>query len=263
MDGKPLLIECKAGQHYQQGIEKFNRHRERLQLDSDQAIFVVLDIDESEAYLRNKNWNFTVADQNNFLDRIQSTLAVRADLHSIDDNDDPEAELTIPAAADDDILESFFKKQRLNLAPEHRSSILDQLIRLMDAQAVPSSFNEISRTLRDQMKAELGLSREKISEVLNCLRHFGFFRDSQNRPVRNTGEPIYRMESLKPKTLERKCMEFYVERILQRFDPDFFDDENNVLSFESLTYGKAPSAEKISQMKERWGDTQADAANED
>jgi hypothetical protein len=45
------------------------------------------------------------------------------------------------------------------------------------------------------------------------------------------------MASLKPKTFERKCMEYYVERILNLFDPDFFEVENNISTFEKLTLG--------------------------
>ncbi|NEQ30661.1 MAG: hypothetical protein F6K04_06615, partial [Leptolyngbya sp. SIO4C5] len=54
------------------------------------------------------------------------------------------------------------------------------------------------------------------------------------------------------KTLEKKCMEFYAEKILQQFDPDFFDEADNVKEFENLTLGKAPTPEKIKQMRERW-----------
>ena len=45
-------------------------------------------------------------------------------------------------------------------------------------------------------------------------------------------------------------MEFYSKKILQLFDPDFFDVEGNVQAFERLTRGMVPSRTKIEQFKE-------------
>ncbi len=100
--------------------------------------------------------------------------------------------------------------------------------------------------------SDASLARIKISEILNCLRRFDLFRSENNKRVQNTATPIFKMASLKVKTLEKKCMEFYAEKILQQFDPDFFDEADNVKEFENLTLGKAPTPEKIKQMRERW-----------
>lgn len=48
-------------------------------------------------------------------------------------------------------------------------------------------------------------------------------------------------------------MEYYAERILNLFDPDFFEETENIEAFERLTLGKAPSLEKVNQIKERQG----------
>ncbi|NEP20072.1 MAG: hypothetical protein F6J97_24830, partial [Leptolyngbya sp. SIO4C1] len=163
-----------------------------------------------------------------------------------------------------DSLEDFFKKQKLNQAPESRSVVFDKLVELMKALNGPVSFNDITKTLRDSMKGELSLGRKQISEILNCLRYFDLFRDKKNKPVKNTSELIYSMASLKPKTFERKCMEFYVEKVLQLFDPDFFDDKENIKIFERLTLGTVPSSEKIESMKERREYAQSsDISNDD
>ncbi|WP_346291942.1 hypothetical protein [Sphaerothrix gracilis] len=208
---KPLLIECKAGVNYHQGIEKFVKHRERLNLDSSNAIFVVLDIDEAEAYIRTHNWKITVADQNNFLSQIKQLL--NENISEPSETADEELEEETEPAADDSSLKSFFKKWKLNRAPEYRTAILNELIQLVDSLDEPVSFNEITKIIRDRMKSsDASLARIKISEILNCLRRFDLFRSENNKPVRNTATPIFKMASLKVKTLEKKCMEFYAEK---------------------------------------------------
>ena len=259
VNGKPLLIECKAGQNYDEGITRFVSHRERLNLDPSQVIFVVLDIGEAEAHIRTRNWDITVADQTDFIDRIQSILP-------LDNSARPPAESTpegseegdhdpvevATSTADDSTLESFFKQRGLNQAPEFRTAVFEELVCLIAEQDPPMNFIDISKTLRDRMKESAGLGRNKINELLNCLRYSDLFRDDRNKPVRNVSKPpIIRLASVKPTTLERKCMEFYAGKILQLYDPDFFDLEENIQEFERLTLGKAPASERIRQLKDQ------------
>ncbi|MEM1241417.1 MAG: hypothetical protein AAGI45_16385 [Cyanobacteria bacterium P01_H01_bin.26] len=254
VNGKPLLIECKAGQQYHAGIEKFNNHGQRLNLNSDNAIFVVLDIDDAEAHIRTHHWDITVADQNNFLDRIKSLIEIPENSQSLVDNGEEEEEAGKEATAtsDDDSLETFFKKRNLNLAPESRKFVFDELIKLfkgLDGSTI--SFNDITKSLRDSVQKESNLSRRKVNEILNCLRCADLFRDAQKKPVRNTSEPIDHMASLRLKVFETKCMEFYAGRILHLFDPDFFEEPENITVFEALTLGSVPSLERVRYLKER------------
>ncbi|MEM7797047.1 MAG: hypothetical protein AAF579_21675, partial [Cyanobacteria bacterium P01_C01_bin.118] len=46
IQGQPLLIECKAGKQFDSGIETFAKHRQRLSLNSENAIFVALELEE-------------------------------------------------------------------------------------------------------------------------------------------------------------------------------------------------------------------------
>ena len=266
VNGKPLLIECKAGQQYHAGIEKFNTHGQRLNLNSDNAIFVVLDIDEAEAHIRTHHWDITVADQNNFLDRIKSLIETHGSSQSLVDNGEEEEEAGKEASAtsDDDSLETFFKKRNLNLAPESRKFLFDELIKLfkgLDGSTI--SFNDITKSLRDSVQKESNLSRRKVNEILNCLRCADLFRDAQKKPVRNTSEPIDHMASLRSKVFETKCMEFYSGRILHLFDPDFFEEPENITIFESLTLGSAPSLERVKYLKERQVNMRVAISNDD
>ena len=158
----------------------------------------------------------------------------------------------------------LFKKRNLNLAPESRKSLFDELIKLfkgLDGSTI--SFNDITRSLRDSVQKESNLSRRKVNEILNCLRCADLFRDAQKKPVRNTSEPIAQMASLRSKIFEKKCMEFYAGRILHLFDPDFFEEPENITIFESLTLGSAPSLERVKYLKERQVNMRVAISNDD
>ncbi|MGB3614362.1 MAG: hypothetical protein WBA10_11280, partial [Elainellaceae cyanobacterium] len=252
VDGKPLLLECKSGQNHDYDIEKFVRHRRTLGLNAENSIFVVLDIDESEAYIRSKTWEITAVDQIKLIEHIKATIAADDGAQDQDDpltgDSDPEQDSALEGY-DASGLAAFFKQRGLNLAPDHRAAIFDHLIPLVE-QDGPISFTDIAKTIRDRMSQEFALSRRKVGEVLNCLRYSDVFRDGENQPVRNVSEPIHSIRSPIGIILERKCMEFYSRRILQLFDPDFFDLKSNAEAFERLTHGNVPSPDKIEQFKD-------------
>jgi hypothetical protein len=253
---KPLLIECKSGANYDEGIKKFSDHRERLSIDASHAIYVVLEIDDSESYIRTKNWNITVASQIQFLEKVKQistleTLDSTVESLSNEEQDDIDTQETPPSTNDYSSLEDFFKKNNLNRAPEQRSTVFDELVEIMKSNTEETTFNELSKTIRDKLKESHGLGRSKVSEILNCLRYSHLFRNSQNKPELNTSQPIAYMASKKKSTLEKKCMEFYVGKVLQLYDPDFFEETDNIQEFEKLTFGKAPPPDKILYLKER------------
>ncbi|MEL7351390.1 MAG: hypothetical protein AAFN38_08145 [Cyanobacteria bacterium J06560_5] len=244
----PLLIECKAGQSSQsKGMEKFKQNQERLGLDANHAILVVLDIDEDQAHLRTTNWGFTVADQNDFLARIGEIISVGEGLGDSDEDEDTDERAT---AATDDSLEVFFKKQNLNLSPTSRAPVFNELIRFFETVEAPISFTVLVKTLRDRLQTDFSISRKKIDEILNGLRFAGLFLNENNQPVFNTAFPVYTLASSDPSTFEERYIANLTGRILHLYDPDFFNELENIALFESLTQGKAPSAEQIEHIKE-------------
>lgn len=253
VNGQPLLIECKTGSSHTKGIAKFNKHREKLGLDMNSAVFVVLDIDEAEAHLRTTNWGATVTNQNDFLARIKERItASRPSLPSLDEDEESEAAEEVGLVdLGNESLESFFKIIKINLAPKSRRRVLESLIQLMEASKEPTTFNQISKALRDHLKDELSLSRHKISEILNCLRVTKLFRNEDNRPVINTAKPIYKMTVLNVDFFERKCVEYYTKKILTMYDPGFFNTAENIALFETLTQSKTLFPEEIEQIRER------------
>jgi hypothetical protein len=258
IDGKPLLIECKAGQDCD--MTQITGYRDRLQLEGSQILLVVLNIDDSEAHLRSKNWNVGVANQDSFLNFIREIIPAEINVHletspqetSLETgellnqpnelNASTDNELNDPT---DDNLKSFFKGRGLNQSPEARKDILMALIQFFGSTYEPIGFNELTKILRDEMQGGSAIGRNKILEVLNCLRYSDMFRDGKNKPIRrDVTQLIYGLASTKPKTLERKCIEFYADKVLQLFDPDFFKDGNNCREFERLTHGELPEKYK-------------------
>ncbi|PSN12796.1 hypothetical protein C7293_18660 [filamentous cyanobacterium CCT1] len=238
----PLLVECKAGQDFD--MRQVDGYRDRLNLEASQALLVSLNIDDAEAHLRSINWKLGVANQNTFLDHIREIIPTDIDSQLQQSLEDFVVEIDAPPpqsaelnhATDDDLV-SFFQRRGLNQAAEARESILLALIQFFEGDHEPTKFNDLTKILRDRT----AIGRNKIVEALNCLRYSDIFRDKSNRPIRrNTSQPIYGMASTKLKTLERKCIEFYADKVVQLFDPDFFKAEDNCHEFERLTQGELP-----------------------
>ncbi|MBE9136747.1 hypothetical protein IQ254_05940 [Nodosilinea sp. LEGE 07088] len=246
IDGKPLLIECKASQDCD--MTQITGYRDRLYLEGDQVLLVALNIDDSGAHLRSKNWNVNVANQDSFLSFIREIIPaeVRTQLDAIPEESGLEAGEVLPHSDElnesvDDDLKSFFKGRGLNQSPETRKTILMSLIQFFDGAHEPIGFNDLTKILRDNMRDGSAIGRNKILEVLNCLRYSDMFRDEKNKPIRgNVSQLIYGLSSAKPKTLERKCIEFYADKVIQLFDSDFFKDDDNCREFERLTNGEVP-----------------------
>jgi hypothetical protein len=246
IDGKPLLVECKATQDCD--MTQITGYRDRLNLEANQTLLVALNIDDAEAHLRSKNWKISVANQDTFLDHVRGIIPAEIGLQPQLDDEEAAIEisetLTRPAELSDSIdddLKSFFKGRGLNQAAETRASVLVALIQFFEGAHEPIRFNDLTKMLRDEMRDGPAIGRNKILEVLNCLRYSDIFRDENNKPVRgNTSQLIYTMASIKHKTLERKCIEFYADKVIQLFDPDFFKDDNNCHEFERLTRGELP-----------------------
>jgi hypothetical protein len=255
VNDQPLLIECKSGKNYDEGIEKFVGHRSKLGLKSEEAIFVVLDIEESQALLRTRQWGITVVDQNTFIHYINQLADRNADNQFHGDLQEELAEDSNGELGNGDQetsrLSGFFKQYKLNLAPDYRSVVFQELVHLFEASSPLMSFNEITKTIRDRMAERSPLARSKVNEIINTLLASNYLRNQANRPERNVSRPIAKLHSSDPAVLERKAMEYYAKQIVQRFDPDFFEVDENIQEFERLTLGQAPTPDKIQAIKQR------------
>jgi hypothetical protein len=246
IDGNPLLVECKASSDCD--MRQVVGYRDKLSLEASQVLLVSLNIDEAEAHLRSRNWKVGVANQATFLDYIRKIIPAEVGAQFQPAIQEPVIEvdnLSIQPAessdSTDDDLESFFRGRGLNQAAEARESILLALIQFFESDHEAIKFNDLTKMLRNGT----AIGRNKIVEVLNCLRYSDILRDENNKPVRgNVSRPIYNIASTRLKVLERKCIESYSDKVIQLFDPDFFGDESNRREFERLTKGQLPAKYK-------------------
>lgn len=258
VNNTPLLIECKSGQNYDEGIEKFVSHRQKLDLDCSRSIFVVLDLDEAQASLRTKQWGITVVNETAFIDCIRNLAqneSKRESLMEVDiedhESDIDESDFISSDLSDSSSLEKFFKAQKLNLAPQYRQIVFSELIQLFEQPDTAMSFNEITKVIRDRLSEKSPLARHKIYEILNALRISNYLYNQYNNAERNVSKPISRVRKLDVSALEQKAMEYYAKQILQRCDPDFFNKDANIAEFEQRVLGAAPTPEKILEIKQR------------
>jgi hypothetical protein len=160
IEGQPLLIECKAGSNYDSGIEKFSEHPKRLEIAPDNAVFVVLEIDELQAHIRNKNWGITVVDRNSLLGHIRSIIPVQEDTDALEEID-PEGSSSREQGEgnpQEATLQNFFKERGYGRSPELRGIIIDALIKAMEASGKDQTFNILIKTVRDNTKPKHPLS---------------------------------------------------------------------------------------------------------
>lgn len=275
--GQPLLIECKSGQNYDEGLEGFAKHRERLSFEPNHAIFVVLDIAENQLPIRSKQWQITVANATNFVQKVNQalqTVVVQEDAVSLtaatayhSDLDSDTLEVITPGLADSvaentvettpllvassqlfqGTLADFLKKQKLNLAPEHRQEVIRELVNCFAQLDHSITFTQLITRLVEKLRETSPISRNKLTETLHAVRLSQCFLNKQGRPVRHMFEPISSLVSADRNVIEAKCLQYYRRKIQQLFDPNFFEDEQNVQEFDRLMNRKVPLIHDISE----------------
>ena len=81
IDGKPVLIECKTGKnsnYLNRHLEKFSSHCRKLDIESDRAFLVVLDLDPAQEQDLANLWPFQFASQDSFLPKLCTALGVHS-----------------------------------------------------------------------------------------------------------------------------------------------------------------------------------------
>lgn len=74
IDEKPLWIECKTGQDYNEHLRKYSAHRNTLAVSKERTFLVILDIPESQTTTLTNLWDITVVNQDNFAQSIAAVL---------------------------------------------------------------------------------------------------------------------------------------------------------------------------------------------
>ncbi|MEM9486577.1 MAG: hypothetical protein AAGA83_23115 [Cyanobacteria bacterium P01_F01_bin.116] len=241
IQGQPLLIECKAGKQFDSGIETFAKHRQRLSLNSENAIFVALELEERLTAVRTIRMGVTVANKDTFLSHVEKLLITRGIGQTVDEPDVDSAAAVAKTVGEAEVLSlsQVFNKKKINLAPEYRKVVLEELVQIFQKQDISLNFTQLIREIKDKLQnTPHELSRNKITEVLHTLRLSRCFLTKAKRPVLNIGKPVERLTSSNVDTLEQRCLRHYMKEVSKVIGPDFFDEPGNVEQFNQLTCGK-------------------------
>ena len=235
VENDPLWLECKTG-NYQSYIAKYSKVRSTLTIPKESSILIILGISDKLTSELTDLYDITVANQNNFLDKIAAAL----DLLELPRDTTP----SIPIQPGK--LSILLNKASLRPLPEIRPEVIDQLIRIVNSMDEPKTLVEIKSILADRVQ----ISKRKLQDILNAVVRSGCLLDEQGEPVFSFSTPFSTLISQDTDVLERKCIESYAYEVL-RADPTYFDDKSKVAEFERVTGGKAPDIEVIEQLKKK------------
>ncbi|MBE9068912.1 DUF1887 family protein [Leptolyngbya cf. ectocarpi LEGE 11479] len=255
IQGQPLLVECKAGKQFDSGIATFTKHKQRLSLQPENAVFVALELEERLTAVRTKRMGVTVANKDTLLshlDQLLTSMGIGQDAEVVastkaaleDSSRSMETSAAVvdadtPDAANTVDLKRVFSKKKINLAPEYRKVVISELIQIFQEPDVALNFTQLIREIKDKLtNTPNELSRNKLTEILDTLRRSHCFLTKSKRTVRNVGKPIERLTSTNIDTLEQRCLRYYMKEVSKEVGPNFFDDPANVAQFNQLTHGE-------------------------
>jgi len=235
MEDAPLWLECKTGD-YQLYIPKYADVRPILAIPKERAILVVLGISDELSSQLTDLYDITVANENNFLALVAAAL----------DFADIPYDATPTWPVQPGRLSTLLNKAGLRPLPEFRLPVIKELVKVASSMDEPRTLAEVKVVLAERIE----ISKSKLQDILNAVVRSGCLVDEEGQIVRSFTVPFAGLISSDPLDIERKCMESYTLAVL-RTDPGFFDDRNNIIEFEEVTGGQAPTPETIKFMKEQ------------
>jgi len=235
IEDAPLWLECKTGD-YQSYIAKYAGARTILGIPKERSVLIVLGISDELSSQLTDLYDITVANENNFLALVAAAL----------DFADIPRDVTPAGPVQPGRLSTLLNKAGLRPLPEVRSSVIEELIKIVSSMDEPKTLAEVKTVLAERVD----ISKSKLQDILNAVVRGGCLVDEQGGVVKSFTVPFTALVSLDPADIEKRCMESYIKAVL-RVDQGFFDSDNNIVEFEEVTGGKVPNPEKIELLKER------------
>lgn len=226
IDNQPLWLECRTGEHSAY-LAKLPNIRKLLSVSKHRAILVILDMSDKQCADLTKMHDITVANENNFLDKICVALGT-----SINE------EFRIPVVPvikySSNLLTSL-KKSGIRPFPEHRTKVITALISVIDSLEQPTSISDLKQVLAKR----LSISKSQLSEILKVIVRGGCLLDENGAKVLLFKDKVSKMISSDPKVIEKKCIEFFASTILAK-EPNYFKDPENIREFQNVIGGDIP-----------------------
>lgn len=250
---EPLWIECKTGQDYTAFLERYSNHRKALGIAKERSFLVILDISESQTIDLTNLWDITVVNRDNFLNQISTnlnlTLPLELEIKSTNSADHHKFFLgvangvTSKDSSSIDIppgkLATFLRRQNLRPLPEERPQIIEELIKLMPSLTTPLTLTEIKALLADRLQYNPEISNVKLHQVLKAIAQSGSLQNQEGETINSFNLPLSQLVALDVGLIEEKCILSYANTILA-FEPNYFQDPEQVKEFEIVVGGKVP-----------------------
>jgi len=239
INSQPLWVECKTGD-YQAYIVKYSNARKSLDIPKLRAILVILDVADDITAKLTELYDITVANQNNFLERVCTAIALSGQEQEI-------IGLPTPTAGSiSTSLSTLLNKAGLRPVPRHRPQVISELIKLVESLDGPTTMAEVKSTLAEKVRA----SKSQLQDLLNAIVRSGCLLDDDGITVLSFTSPFSKLVSDDPSVIESKCIESYVRAVLL-VDPDYFNNPRNVSEFERAVGGKVPDTATVEKLREQ------------
>lgn len=241
IDNQPLWVECKTGD-YQAYIAKYSDARKLLSVPKSRAILVILDIPNNLTANLTNLYDITVANENNFLERVCAAVGLSGYVQEQESIGLPTPTGTgIPSS-----LPTLLNKAGLRPVPDYRQQVIDELITLVKSLGQPTTMAEVKSVLAKKVQA----SKSQLQDLLNAIVRSGCLLDNDGLTVLSFTSPFSKLVSDDPSVIESKCIESYVRAVLL-VDPTYFENPRNIGEFERLIGGKAPDIATIRKLREQ------------
>ncbi|GIV87380.1 MAG: hypothetical protein KatS3mg054_1409 [Chloroflexus sp.] len=239
IDGQPLWVECKTGS-YQAYIAKYSDARKLLSVPKSRAILIILDIaDDLTASLTNL-YDITVANENNFLERVRAAIELSEYAQEQESNVMSTPNSTVASSG----VSKLLNKVGLRPVPEYRQQVIVELIAVVKSLDQPTTVAEMKSVLANKMR----VSKNQLQNLFNAMIRSGCFLDNDGQTVMSFTSPFSKLVSYNPSVIESKCIESYARAVLL-VDPNYFENQHNVSEFEHTVGGNVPNMATIERLR--------------
>jgi hypothetical protein len=145
---------------------------------------------------------------------------------------------------------TILNQAKLRPLPEHRETVIKELIDLFAATKTSETLNQIKSTLATKLSGKVQISNTQLRDILNALMRSRCFLDHNGKVLSGIifNQSVSTLISLDPVVLNNKCIEIYARKILS-VEPNYFENPENIRKFEQTVGGKVPGQNIIDLLK--------------
>ena len=248
VEGKPLWIECKATKDFNQHLKQYSEHRETLGVDKSNAFLVVLDLPAQQAEEMTDLWGITVTNQYYLIQKINALVFSTSNKTS---------QTGIPKSRNDQqehqtpkITTLLRRKRIYPLSPEHRQTVIQSIMALMDSLETSWTLRQLQDCLISKLKENAHISNNRLKSTLQVLLRSYCFQGIKGEVVSNFNTPVQQLVSKDLAWLEQQCVNQYAAIALSQI-PDYFETESNRQDFKTLIGSSVPDSATIHHLEAR------------